>query len=479
MKNKAKTPQKPSSQRRGKRVKFSANSLKKNPRLLAVDVLVRVFEQNSYSNLLLNQRLSASQLSASDKRLATTIVYGVIQHQYTLEWWLSLLTTPKTKLAPWVKTLLLCGLYQLAYLDKVPNHAVLNESIEIAKQNGHSGIRKLVTGILHAYLRQPQSKRDFSNIKDKVKRLSIQYSVPIWLIKSLHQQVGAKKTEKILASINHAPTQSVRVNLAMTTPNEAIAALNSANLTAAPSQIAQAGLVTTGFVPKTQAYQTGLVTLQDESAMLAVEALAVKPNDVVLDACAAPGGKTTQIAADLMKAGKAGSGVVYALDLHAHKVKLIQQNAQRLHTESRVKTQCLDARKVAAAFGRQKFDKVLVDAPCSGLGLMRRKPEVKYQKNHQASLDLAQIQLAILNEAAKTLKAGGRMVYSTCTILDTENQAVVDEFLRQNKNFKQIKTKTAKQIKANRQALGLTIYPDDFDSDGFFVATLIKKKGCD
>lgn len=214
------------------------------------------------------------------------------------------------------------------------------------------------------------------------------------------------------------------------------------------------------------------MTIQDESAMLPVEALHVQPGDQVLDACAAPGGKTTQIAAAL---DASQGGQVTALDLHAKKVKLIARNAARLQVADRVNAMALDARKVDQKFANQTFDKILVDAPCSGIGLIRRKPEIRYDKTPEDSQHLQSIQLAILDAVSRKLKVNGTLVYSTCTILDTENADVVAQFLATHANFEPVTVTTARNVKDDRDTDALAIYPDDFDTDGFFVSAFRRK----
>jgi len=215
-----------------------------------------------------------------------------------------------------------------------------------------------------------------------------------------------------------------------------------------------------------------MFTIQDESAQLVVPALDPQPGDRVLDACAAPGGKTTQIAAAL---DPDAGGEVIALDIHANKVKLIGENAARMHVADRVAATELDARKVGTEFQAGHFDRILVDAPCSGLGLIRRKPEIRYEKQLSDSLNLQRIQLEILDAVAPTLKKGGIMTYSTCTILKQENQDVIAKFLADHPDFDLIKTPTELGLKADRKSDTLSIYPDDYLSDGFFIACLRKK----
>ncbi|MDF7636701.1 16S rRNA (cytosine(967)-C(5))-methyltransferase RsmB [Leuconostocaceae bacterium ESL0958] len=438
-----------------------------NPRILAVLTLAKI-KDGAYSNLQLNQVIAQNELTASDRAFLTTLVYGSIQHRLLLDYWLAPFIA-KRKVEDWVQELLYTALFQWQLLDRVPKHAVFNESINVAKKLGHAGTVKFVTAILHQIDRQGLPA--LSAIKDPVERQSIEYSLPRWLVLALQAQVGAAKTTAILASLNQAPRQSVRVNAAKATRASAQAALEAEGFEVQPSQLAaEALLVTGGHVAASQAYQDGLVTLQDESAMLPVEALAIEDDvERVLDAAAAPGGKTTQIAAALPAGGQ-----VTALDVHAHKLRLIEANAKRLGLSNRIQGQVLDARQVPNHFS-EPFDRILVDAPCSGLGLLRRKPEIRYEKTPADVEKLANLQYEILAAVSASLRPGGRLVYSTCTILAAENDQVIARFLASHPDFEQIKTETQRPIFADRSDLALQLYPDDFDSDGFYIATLRRK----
>ena len=445
------------------------NSVAKSPRNLALTTLDQVLERGSYSNLQLNQVLQNGHLNAADRRLVTTLVYGVLQHKLTLEYWLA----PFIKKEPqsWVKTLLLMSIYQYHYLDRVPDWAITDEAIKIAKWRGNPGIRKFVTGVLHAFLRQ--GPRAITEIQDPVKRLSIQGSIPEWLIQTLIDQYGLDQVEEIVSSVNEPAHLSLRVNTAITDRQTVIAQLTAEGVEVKPSEVAEDGLVVVhGNALTSQSFEKGQITIQDESAMLAVESLGLKKTDRVLDACAAPGGKTGQIAAALI----APKGQVDALDIHQHKVRLINKNMQRLGVQDRVVAHQLDARRVDDEFSDDSFDKILVDAPCSGIGLLRRKPEIRYDKSLADSESLHRIQLAILDAVAPKLKKGGIMIYSTCTILQQENEQTVQGFLKSHPEFRLLKTQTARALKNDRQEATLTILPSDYGSDGFFIGTLQRIK---
>lgn len=431
---------------------------------LALTALTRVRESGAYSNLQLNQLLEKHRLKPADRALATNLVYGTLQHQLTLADWLAPMIRGK-HLAPWVTTLLLMTLYQYHYLDRVPDFAATNEAIELAKQRGNPGIRRLVTGVLHTALRRGMP--DYAAIKDPRRRLELAASLPAWLVNQLVDQYGLATTEKIAETINDPAHVSLRVNQAKGDLVTATAALQAAGITTRQSAIAAGGLVvTSGKVVGSAPFEAGLVTIQDESAMLAVESMALRGDELVLDACAAPGGKTTQLAAALPH------GRVVALDLHAHKVGLIKQNAARMGVADRVDARQLDARRLASEFADATFDRALVDAPCSGIGLLRRKPEIRYEKTPADSNHLHEIQGAILDSVAPKVKKGGIITYSTCTILRQENDATVAAFLARHPNYRLLKTRTARKVKDDRPSKTLTILPSDAGSDGFFISTL-------
>ena len=359
----------------------------------------------------------------------------------------------------------------MQYLNKIPQHAIFNESIEVAKILGHVGTAKFVTAILHNISRQ--GLPEISAITDPILRLSIEASLPVWLIEELVTQNGEAATRALVATINDAPMQSIRVNTLLASDDEVVAALAAENLTAVKSQVADhAYIVSGGHVASSTVYQKGWLTLQDESAMLPVESMVLTPAvKTILDAAAAPGGKTTQIAQAI-----AADAKITALDVHPHKIKLIEQNAARMQVSDRIQTQVLDARKVASEM-ETTFDRILVDAPCSGFGLLRRKPEIRYDKTLADVQNLARLQGEILDSVSQKVAENGMIVYSTCTILRQENDDVVAIFLANHPEFELVKTVTSHQLKPDLHEAVLHIYPNDYHTDGFFVATMKKKSG--
>ena len=349
--------------------------IENNPRNLAVTVLSKV-KTGAYSNLQLNNVINDHTLIPADVNLLTTIVYGVVQHRLTLDFYLAPFLKNPDKVEPWVRELLYTALFQELYLDRIPKRAIFNETIEIAKQRGHEGIRRFVTGVLHQMDRT--GLPDVATIKDPIERLVVTYSVPKWFINALIDQRGEEKALSILSKINQPANQSIRVNTVELSLDDAVRRLTEEGFEVRESIVSGTGLVVSGQ-PANQStlFKNGQVTIQDESAMLPAESMQLDDQMWVLDACAAPGGKTTQIATYLSpeKGGK-----VTALDIHPHKIKLINQNAKRLHVQRSSEAVQLDARKVDEKFDDETFDRILVDAPCSGLSLIRRKPEIRYEK---------------------------------------------------------------------------------------------------
>ena len=427
-------------------------------RNLSLAVLEDVFIHQAYSNIALNKHLKGSQLSVADKGLVTEIVYGTVARKLTLEWYLSHFIEDRDKLDNWLYILLLLSAYQLRYLDKVPNHAVVNEAVELAKLR-KKGSEKLVNAVLRRILREGWP--DIDSIKRKNKRDSIAYSLPVWLVSKLKEEYGEERAQAIFDSLLVRNKASIRVT--DLSRKEEIKAV----LEASDSPLAASGLVKEqGHFAGHDLFSEGAITIQDESSQLVAPTLDLQGDEQVLDACAAPGGKTAHMASYLT------SGKVTALDLYDHKLDLIQENAERLGVAEQVQTQKLDARKVHEFFEKDSFDKILVDAPCSGIGLLRRKPDIKYNKETADFMSLQEIQLEILGSVCQTLRKGGIITYSTCTIVSEENFQVVEAFLESHPEFEQVKLEhECKDILKDGCIL---ITPELYGSDGFFISQFRK-----
>lgn len=447
------------------------NKIKRTVRFVALETILRIENGGAYSNLLLRDVMNQKQLNEKDGRLLTELVYGTISRRLLLDYFISSFIKNTKKVDPWVSALLRMSLYQMLYLDKVPTHAIVNEAVEIAKEKGNPGIGKFVNGVLRAI--QRNGVPSLEQIADPLERLTIEISLPLWLTTKLVAQIGWEETRKLGLSLLLANQVSGRIDTRFISREEAIQQLQEEGIKAKESVVSCYGVVAEkGFLAGSSLYASGRLTIQDESSMLVAPAMQIAPEHQVLDACGAPGGKTTHIATFL---DPEKGGQVIALDIHAHKTKLIEQNAQRLHMTETVTTKVMDARDAGSHFQPQQFDRILVDAPCSGLGLMRRKPDIKYNKQPEDLKRLPEIQLTILESVAPTLKSSGIMVYSTCTIVEEENQKVVQRFLANHPEFELIDVTGSEKVAASVSQKMVTIYPHQYMTDGFFISCLRKK----
>ncbi|PZE22522.1 16S rRNA (cytosine(967)-C(5))-methyltransferase RsmB [Paenibacillus xerothermodurans] len=425
----------------------------------ALEVLVRTEQDRSYSNLLLNQTLQKYNLEKLDAGLATEIVYGTIQRMNTIDHFLArFVSKGLAKLEPWVRSLLRLSFYQIYYLDRVPDHAVVNEAVNIAKRKGHRGISGMVNGVLRNVIRQKDTLTIPANLP-AVTRIALTHSHPEWIVQRWIRQLGEEQTERICEANNVPPRVSVRVNTMKYSRQQLINVLADAGLEVEPSDLAPAGIIVKGAgnMALTTWYENGMISIQDESSMLVAETVDPQPGEKVLDCCAAPGGKTTHMAEKMGDRGE-----LWACDIYEHKEKLVREQADRLQLES-VRTVVMDARELHNRFPPASFDRILLDAPCSGLGVIRRKPDMKWTKRERDLDDICAIQRELLRTVHSLVRPGGVLVYSTCTIEYSENEGMVLEFLERHPEFEWDR-------EHSRQ-----IYPYEHQSDGFFIAKLRKR----
>lgn len=447
-------------------------AIKHSVRYLAVAILESVEKEGAYSNILLNKVIQSEKLSAKDAGLLTEIVYGVIQRKMTLDYGLSTFVKDPKKIDSWVHNLLRISAYQMAYLSKIPDHAILFDAVEIAKVKGHAGISKYVNGVLRNV--QRNGLRDWQDIANAKKRISVGASMPKWMVTYFIEKIGIDETEKLAFSLLEDPFVSIRVQSPDLTREEAMVQLKAEGFNVEPSPISAVGIrIHGGKVVDSKLFINGDITIQDESSQLVAPIGHLSKGSHVLDSCAAPGGKTTHMAAYL---SAEEHGKVVALDVYDHKIALIEQNAERLHVADRIETKVLDAKEAGKAFPIESFDVIYVDAPCSGLGLMRRKPEIKYVKSAQDFVDLHKEQTEILNSVSPLLKKGGRLVYSTCTLTIEENQMTVHTFIENHDNFTILPIASTTLDKKSITSDGFVqIFPHDYGTDGFFISCMKKE----
>lgn len=414
-------------------------------RAVALEVLLRYCNEQSYLNITLNEYLKNSNLSRNDKDLATRIVYGTVQNKIYLEYQLE--PYFKGKIKNREKIILLMSVYQLIFLDKIPQYAIIDEAVKLAKKkNIYAG--KFVNAILRNYLRD--GKREIVEV-DELKRLSIETSHPLWMVKMLTKQYGNEITKKICFHDNTVCNRAARVNTLKISKDELLKDRHfiSGNLAL------DALLYKAGNIADTKYFKTGLITIQDESSQLVAPLLDPQKDDLVLDMCCAPGSKTTHLAALMENQGK-----IIACDLFEHKIKLVEANLERLGIKN-VELCVKDATTLKDVYPQETFDKILLDAPCSGLGVMKRKPEIKYHDSRTMDT-IIPLQIKLLDNAYYLLKNNGKMVYSTCTINKKENELMIKQFLDKYPDMRIIEEKK--------------ILPYVYDSDGFYMCKLEKGK---
>lgn len=444
------------------------NKNKKQVREIALELLESIEKNQAYSNLLLNQAINRNQIKGPDVGLLTELVYGTLQRRDTLDYYLQPFL--KKKVDQWVRILLRLSLYQMVYLDKIPERAIIFEAVEIAKKRGHKGISSMVNGVLRSV--QRQGVPSFEQITDPIKRVAMETSHPVWLVERWVKQFGFEKTKAMCMENLTPPIQTARVNTIKTTRDEAIELFQAEGIEAKSSQMMPVSIqLAKGNIAHTDVYKNGFVSIQDESSMAVAYALRLEEGLHVLDMCAAPGGKTAHIAEFLQ-----GTGVVDALDLHEHKVKLIRENADRLQLDNIVE-RAMDSRNASENLQIESYDRVLVDAPCSGLGVLKRKPDIKYTKQLEDMEKLSEIQASLLDEAAKLVKPNGILVYSTCTVDQLENEQQIAKFLQRHPEFEPIHVQVPETLHdfVEKGQYTLQIFPQDFGSDGFFISSVRKK----
>ncbi len=433
-----------------------------NPaRALALQILNRTDSAGQYTNLALDSALKKSALSAPDKALVTILVYGVTERRITLDYIANALCSrPIEALDGTVRNLVRMGLYQLCYLDRVPAHAAINETVALAPRRA----RGFVNAVLREYTRRagdiPFPARD----TDLYLYLSVTYSVPVPLCKKFCSIFGTQRAEAILEAFGHAPPITLRVNTLKTAPDELASQLCSLGYRVKASQVLECALIAPDFIPSgSSQIEQGECFVQDLASQLCVEVLGALPGDTVIDACACPGSKTFGTAIRMQNEGR-----VLAYDLHQSKLSLIEKGAQRLGI-SIIEARERDARDHDPALC-ELADRVLCDVPCSGFGVLGKKPEIRYKDLSDAAA-LPDIQLAIVNNCARYVKKGGVLVYSTCTVFPEENEQNVARFLASHPEF--VPEDFGQGVFASTDGM-LTLTPDLHGTDGFFIAKLRK-----
>ena len=434
-----------------------------NVKQVAINLISQV-DKGAYSNIALNETFKTLNINSKEKAFITEIFYGVIRNKKFLEYIIEKNTKEIKK--EWIRNLLRISIYQITFMDS-DNKGVVWEATELAKKKYGVPISKFINGTLRNYLRNKDS--ELKSLADE-KNYEVLYSIPKWFCDMLEKQYGNENLKQAITSLKKIPYLSVRVNKLKYTEKEFEEFLKEKDIQII-KKVDTVYYINSGLIINSEEFKTGKIIAQDASSYLAAKNLGVMPNELVLDICAAPGGKTAVLTENMENRGE-----IIAIDIHQHKIKLIETNMKKLGIDI-VKAIVMDARNVNKQ-GR-KFDKILVDVPCSGYGVIRKKPEILYSKNRENIEELAKLQLEILNSAADILKDGGELIYSTCTITDEENTNNIEKFLKEREEFKVEKLYILENVSGDYDKLGgFCINYKEEIMDNFYIIKLVKGEKC-
>ncbi|MDD4212636.1 MAG: 16S rRNA (cytosine(967)-C(5))-methyltransferase RsmB [Bacilli bacterium] len=420
-----------------------------NPRRIAMDAIERILYKGGYSNVVISDIIHKYVLEDKDKALVTKLVLGTVENRITLEYYLEPFLKKKQK--TWIHILLLMSLYQLVYLN-IPDAVVVNEAVEIAN-NRDRAIGSFVNAVLRNFLRTP--RRGFEGLDDMM-RLSIQFSYPTWLVAYLLKDYDAKILQEIFDVFAKEQKDAIRINTLKTTKEEVKELLMQENIGFLDHPLVQNGLLVDQNLLHHPLFKEGKITIQAISSQLVAEVLNPSTHATILDLCSAPGGKDAHLAA-LMNNG----GSIFACDIHEHKLNLMKSNFDRLGVAN-VKTQLIDARQVYLHVKEESFDDVLADLPCSGLGVMGHKVDLKYHITLESIQEVMNLQKEILSKVTKLPKIGGHLIISTCTINKAENEELTKWFIEHYPQYQIIRE--------------MMLLPHEVDSDGFYICKLRRMK---
>ena len=424
-------------------------------RELAYGLLTKAENSRQYSNIALDNALSKSDLSPIDRGLVSAIFYGVLERRLTIDYQISQLSSRKLEEIDISALIALrMGIYQIIYLDRIPAHAAINETVELCPKK----LRGFTNAILRSFLR---GKKLFLPEKtDTVNYLSVRYSIGIPLLKRFLLIFGEEDTVALLEALNQPQKTTVRANTLLTDRDSLL--MNIPN--SAPTKNSSSGIYVKGSVRELYGFNEGLFFVQDEASQICVEALGAKPDELIMDICACPGSKSFGAAIEMNNKGN-----IFAFDLHENKLSLVINNAKRLRIDI-INTAKCDGRDFLEDF-KEKADRIICDVPCSGFGVLAKKPELRYKDPNESSA-LPKIQSDILDNACRYLKKGGTLIYSTCTLFPEENEDNVQTFLSRHPDFSLVPWSVGSIYADNGM---ITLLPHIHNTDGFFIAKLIRK----
>jgi len=444
-------------------------------RELAVEILLKVEKKNAYADILLDHSLKKGSLSSRDRALLTQLVYGALRWRGRIDWHLSqFLHRSLSGTNAYIRNLLRLTLYQLLFLDKVPDYAAVNEGVELAKRHGGARAGGLVNGVVRRILREKDKLPDPDPKDDAILYLSVRWSHPDWLVKKWLGYFGREETESLLKANNQESPLTLRANRLKGDRESLREKLRARGFNAAPTRWSPQGiqLKSAGAADQLPGFQEGFFQVQGEASQLIGYLVDPQPGERVLDACAAPGGKTTHLA-ELM----GDNGELIVTDISVKGLEKLKHNVQRLGLTS-VRPFAVDVSRGLTGALALPYDRILVDAPCSGLGTLRSHPEAKWQKDERDIRRLSKLQKKIVRRLSSYLKPGGILVYATCTLTREENEGVVEDFLDHERGFvldnaRDTLPREAKHMVSGKYFLAL---PHKHNTDGFFAARMRKVK---
>jgi 16S rRNA (cytosine967-C5)-methyltransferase len=446
----------------------------KNAREAALLALLEIDTKNAYAQQARDRILDSGDLAMRDRAFCTELIYGVTKHKKTLDHIIEIFSTrPTKKMDPVTRNALRLGVYQILYLEEIPRHAAVNESVALAKEWAHSGSAGFVNAILRSIAREPGAIKFPDPVSEPVSYISLRYSHPEWLVSRWTKRFGTEETIRLCQANNERAPVTIRINTLKIKRDMLLHELTHAGIDACPSQLVEEGieLKNGGDLFCHRLYSDGMFLAQDTASMLVAYALSPRPDECVLDLAAAPGGKSTHIA-QLMD----DRGQIIACDVHEHRLDLIRENLERLGISS-VKVIHSDSRCLPAEIRAIEFDKVLLDTPCSGTGVLRRRADLRWQRVEQDLTHLITLQKELLEAAAGQVKPGGVLVYSTCSLEPEENLDVISDFLSNHPEFSldDIQPYLPKGFKIAFPEQGkpyVNTYPHIHKIDGFFIARM-------
>lgn len=431
------------------------------PRRLAFDILKKSEKSRQFSNIALDSALSSCSLERADRALATALVLGVIERRITLDYYIDRLAKNSERIDTDTRILLRLGLYQLMFMDKIPSYAAVNETVSIAPKRSVG----YVNAVLREYSRRGKDILLPQKENGTDAYLSVKYSFPEGLCKKFTDIYGTERTENIFEAFNSAPPLSLRVNTLKISVDEYLSRLSESVVDVKKSEIVPDGMIVRGASPtELYGFGEGLFFVQDIASQICVEALGATAGETVIDACSCPGSKAFGSAIRMKNKGK-----ISAFDLHKSKLSLINSGAQRLGIDI-ITADTQDGRNLREELVGQA-DRVLCDVPCSGFGVIGKKPEIRYKDLSEAER-LPEIQLAILENCSRYVRKGGILVYSTCTVFPEENEGNIERFLERHLDFSPCDFEVGGLVSENGC---LSLSPDRHGTDGFFIAKM--KKG--